>query len=250
MRSYDSILQESRLNVKSEDVTLLHRPVRLRDEHPAHGRRTVRSRHERRADSRPVFPTKCRERFDGHPVDSGSACVGLDTLPSLLHVLPCQNLFHHFGFLLNVPMLPVGAAHTALRPYGRLFRGIRPEVGTFLFGSALPDIESSGLQVTGIFHPPARCSVLWPLLTSRPVARSGPPQVRTRCFMARPPYLPPRLDLMGFAVLCQLARRVGLGIRFLSVGPPFSASLPPPDRLPSRSWLHVMVVMFSHSVLP
>lgn len=68
----------------------------------------------------------------------------------------------------------------------------------------------------------------------------GLPRLRTRCFPARPPHLPARLDLVGFAVLCQLARRDGLSMRFLFVGSPDSASLPPPDRLPLRSWLRVV----------
>lgn len=51
---------------------------------------------------------------------------------------------------------------------------------------------------------------------------------------------------MGFAVLCQLARRVGLGMRFLFVSLPASSSLPSPGRLPFRSWLQVVVLSRFH----
>lgn len=54
---------------------------------------------------------------------------------------------------------------------------------------------------------------------------------------------------MGFAVLCQLTQPHRPYMRFLSVGPPVSASLPPPARLPLRSWLHVVVITFSRMVL-
>ena len=78
-------------------------------------------------------------------------------------------------------MLPGATALTTAWPAGVVGCGVRRTVGTSLFGSALPDIEASGLFVyTGCLQPPARCSVLWPLLTSRPVAPAGSPQVRTR----------------------------------------------------------------------
>jgi len=76
---------------------------------------------------------------------------------------------------------PVMAALTALRPYGRLFRGIRPAVGAFLSGSALPDLVSSGFRsLNGHLSAPGPLSVLWLLLTPHRVAPLGSPQVRTR----------------------------------------------------------------------
>jgi hypothetical protein len=54
----------------------------------------------------------------------------------------------------------------------------------------------------------------------------------------------------GFAVLCQLTRRVGLCIRFFFIGSSVSPSLPPPCRLPSRSWLQVMVSLYPCSGFP
>ena len=53
---------------------------------------------------------------------------------------------------------------------------------------------------------------------------------------------------VDFAVWCQLIPRVGLAMRFLFIGLSVSPSLPPPGRLPSRSWLQVVVSSFSCSV--
>ena len=84
--------------------------------------------------------------------------------------------------------------------------------------------------------------LLWPLLTPFRVAPSGYPQVRTRCFPARPPHLPPRLNPRFYGVVPAHRIAVGLVMRFLFIGPPVSSSLPPPDWLPFRSWLRVVVV--------
>jgi hypothetical protein len=54
----------------------------------------------------------------------------------------------------------------------------------------------------------------------------------------------------GFAVLCQLASPRRPSMRFLSVGPPVSHSLPPHGRLPFRSWLLVVVSHASMSGSP
>ena len=186
------------------------RPVGLRDEHPAHRRRAVRPLHERGAYPWPVLPAERRKRLDGHPVDARSPRVGLDSSPSRPQVLRRQDLLHH-GLLLNAPMLPVVAALTASSPSGVIGCDVLHAVGTFLFGSALHDIESSGFVVyTGVFQPPARCSLLWPLLTPRRVAPSGSPQVRTRCFPARPPHLPPRLNHAASLCCATSPHRVGL----------------------------------------
>ena len=55
---------------------------------------------------------------------------------------------------------------------------------------------------------------------------------------------------LGFAVLCQLATSRRPSMRFLSVGPPVSHSLPPHGRLPFRSWLLVVVSHVSMSGSP
>ena len=152
-----------------------------------------------------------------------------------------------YGLLLNTPMLPVATALTTAWPAGVVGCGVRCEVKAFPIGSALPDIESSGLFVyTGLFRPPARCPVRWPLLTPCPVAPAGLPQVRARCFSARPPHLPPRLDRTASLCCASSPHRVGLTMRFLSIGPPISPSLPPPGRLPFRSWLQVVVASCFH----
>jgi hypothetical protein len=113
----------------------------------------------------------------------------------------------------------------------------RPSVWPFM-ASSLP--VSSFIRA---FQPPACCPLLRPLLTSLPVTRSGSPQVRTRCFSARPPHLPPRLNPRLRCVVP--ARRIagGLPMRFLSISPPISSSLPPSSWLPFQTWLRVVVLL-------
>jgi hypothetical protein len=53
-----------------------------------------------------------------------------------------------------------------------------------------------------------------------------PPEVRPTAFTARPPNLPPRsLMTVDFAIIGSLVR-VGLVIRFLSIGPRLCSTLP------------------------
>ncbi len=94
------------------------------------------------------------------------------------------------------------------------------------------------------------------LLTPRQVASAGPPQVRTRCFPARPPHFPPEADppmaeppRLNPRLRCVVpVRRIvaGLPMRFLFVGPPVSSSLPPASRLPFQRWLRVVVLSHFH----
>jgi len=114
-------------------------------------------------------------------------------------------------------------------------------------GSALPGIEFPGFRVyAGVFQPPARCTVLWPLLTSRGISSSGSPQIRTRCFPTRPPHLPPRRNRPASLCGANSPYRGRPSMRFLFVGPSVSSSLPPPGRLPCRSWLRVVVLSRLH----
>ena len=112
-----------------------------------------------------------------------------------------------------------------------------------LASSVLPDIESSGVL-------PARCAVIRPLLTSLQVAPSGSPHVRTRCFPARPPHLPARPNRATSLCCASSSRRARPSMRFLSVSPLVSASLPSPVRLPSRSWPRVVGLSCCHAVPP
>ena len=57
-------------------------------------------------------------------------------------------------------------------------------------------------------------------------------------------------ESVGFAVLCQLATPRRPCMRFLFVSPPVSSSLPPPGRLPSRSWPPVVVSHVTMPILP
>ena len=133
-------------------------------------------------------------------------------------------------------MLPVSKALIGnLTLSGVIGPNILSAVECSFASSALPDIKSSGLF-------PARCPVLRPLLTSQGISSSGSPQVRTRCVSARPPHLPPRLNPRLRCVVPTRRIAGGLAMRFLSIGPPISSSLPPPDRLPFQSWLRVVVI--------
>jgi hypothetical protein len=147
-----------------------------------------------------------------------------------VQVLRGEDLLHHHGLLPNAPMLPAAAALTTAWPSGVFGCSVRHGVGAFPFGSAL---RGSGLVAPG--------TLLWPLLTPRPVAPAGSPQVRTRCFPARPPHLPPRLDRPASLCCASSPGRVGLAMRFLSIGLPVSPGLPSPGRLPFQSWLRVVV---------
>ena len=75
-------------------------------------------------------------------------------------------------------MLPIGEALIDhLTRTGVIGADIRSVVGGQPTGSALPDIESSGVRVyAGVFQPPARCTVLRPLLTPLRVAPWGLPR--------------------------------------------------------------------------
>ena len=103
------------------------------------------------------------------------------------------------------------------------------------------------LRLDGPSGPRLAARAPWPLPTPRPVARSGSPQARARCFPARPPHLPPRRNLVASLCGAGSPRRVGLGMRFLSIGPPVSAILPSAGRLPCRSWPRVAGLSCHHA---
>ena len=145
-------------------------------------------------------------------------------------------------------MLPIrtaligGLAHT-----GVIGPSILPAVERPLASSVLPDIEASGVLVVGRFTPPARCAVLRPLLTSLQVAPLGSPHVRTRCFPARPPHLPRRRNRSTSLCCADSSPRRRPSMRFLSVSPLVSASLPSPGRLPFRGWPRVVGLSCCHA---
>ena len=137
---------------------------------------------------------------------------------------------------------PEAALTSRLAHTGVIGSGILLAVERSLASSVLPDLESSGFPVlAGGSPPPARGAVLRPLLTSLQVAPSGSPHVRTRCFPARPPHLPARPNRATSLCCASSSRRARPSMRFLSVSPLVSASLPSPGRLPCRSWLRVVV---------
>ena len=138
-------------------------------------------------------------------------------------------------------MLPIRTALIGgLARTGVIGTDIRPAVERSPVSSVLPDIESSGV-------PPARCPVLRPRLTSLRVAPLGSPHVRARCVPARPPHLP-RHGNRPTSLCCANSspcRRPSM--RFLSVRPLVSASLPSPGRSPFRSWLRVVGLSCFHA---
>jgi len=146
-------------------------------------------------------------------------------------------------------MLPIRAALiNSLTRSGVIGGDVLSTVERSLVSSVLPDIESSGVLVyMGLFQPPARSTVVRPLLTSLQVAPSGSPHVRTRCFPARPPHLPARPNRATSLCCASSSRRARPSMRFLSVSPLVSASLPSPGRLPSRSWPRVVGLSCHHA---
>ena len=145
-------------------------------------------------------------------------------------------------------MLPIRAALiNSLTRSGVIGGDVLSTVERSLVSSVLPDIESSGvLLYMGLFQPPARSTVVRPLLTSLQVAPLGSPHVRTRCFPARPPHLPRCRNRSTSLCGASSSRRARPSMRFLSVGPPVSASLPSPGRLPSQSWPRVVGLSCFH----
>jgi len=142
-------------------------------------------------------------------------------------------------------MLPIAEALTGrLAHSGVIGSDILSVVERPFTSSVLPDIESSRVLS------PARCAVLRPLLTSLQVAPLGSPHVRTRCVPARPPHLPAHPNRATSLCGASSSGRARPSMRFLSVSPPASASLPSPGRLPSRGWPRVVGLSCLHAVPP
>ena len=98
-------------------------------------------------------------------------------------------------------------------------------------------------------HPRLAVSLLRRLLTSQGISALGSPQIRACCFPARPPHLPPWLNQRASLCCASSPRHVGLLCGFCSSAHQFPASLPPRARLPSRSWLHVVVLSRFHMLV-
>ena len=103
-------------------------------------------------------------------------------------------------------MLPIGAALIgSLAHSGVIGSDILSAVECPPTSSALPDIESSGLFVyTGVSQPPARCSVLWPLLTSRGISSVGISPGKNALLPGTTAAFTSTTEPCDFAVLCQL----------------------------------------------
>ena len=108
-------------------------------------------------------------------------------------------------------------------------------------------IETSGIFVsTGVSTPPARFGATMASADFPGHFLPGISPDKSVLLPGTTAAFTSAAEPMGFAVLCQLAPPRRPSMRFLSVGPPVSASLPPPAKLPSRSWLHVVVLSRFH----
>ena len=104
-------------------------------------------------------------------------------------------------------------------------------------------IETSGIFVsTGVSTPPARFGATMASADFPGHFLPGISPDKSVLLPGTTAAFTSAAEPMGFAVLCQLAPPRRPSMRFLSVGPPVSASLPFPARLPSRSWLNVVVI--------
>lgn len=135
------------------------------------------------------------------------------------------------------PRLPIGTALTGcLARSGVIGSDIRSAVGCPPTSSALRDpsrLPVSSLQRAD-FHPRLAGSLLWPLLTSHGISSVGSPQVRTRCFAARPPHLPPRANQVISLCCASSSRRVGLLCGSCSSARSFPLAFLPPVGYPSE----------------
>jgi hypothetical protein len=139
-------------------------------------------------------------------------------------------------------MLPAAKTLTLAPPAGGIGSRFLHGVGTFLFGSTLHGIKSSGFTVyTDRNRSPARCSLLRSLLTPLAClhARASPGKNALLPDTTAP--FTSATEPVDFAVLCQLfpPRRPSMVFLFISLS--VSSSLPPPGRLPSRSWLQLVI---------
>lgn len=144
-------------------------------------------------------------------------------------------------------MLLAALALMLASPAGFIGLHIQRGIVALLIGSTLHGIEASGFVFKRAFSAPG--SLLITMVSADSLYRSpgkGSPQVRTRCFTAHPPHLPPRRNRMTSLCCASSSGRVGLSMRFLFIGSPLSHSLPSHGRLPSQSWLLVVIsIMFS-----
>jgi hypothetical protein len=115
--------------------------------------------------------------------------------------------------------------------------------------SSVQPFVPSSLPVSSfirVFQPPARCSLLRPLLTFRAISCAGSPQVRTRCFRTRPHHLPPRLN--RWISLCRASSSHHVGFLWCSCSSacPFRLAFLPPRSvtLPELASTSNLIFMF------
>ncbi len=134
------------------------------------------------------------------------------------------------------PMLPIESALIDhLAHTGVIGADIRSVVGCQPTSSALH--RSSRLPVSSFQRacprPRLAFRLLWPLLTSNGISSVGSPQVRTRCFPAQPPHLPPRLNHWTSLRGASSSHRIGLLCGSCSSAHRFPLAFLPPVGYPS-----------------
>jgi len=139
------------------------------------------------------------------------------------------------------PMLPIRTALTGCLAHpGVIGSGVLPAVGCSLVGSALPGIESSGLWVSGsLLGTMASADFPRHFLRGTSPGKNALLPRATAAFTSAP-------KPEDFAVWCQLVPARRPSMRFLFIGSRVPSSLPPPGRLPFRSWPRVVVSSCFH----
>ena len=135
------------------------------------------------------------------------------------------------------PMLPIGSALTGfLAQSGVIGSDILSVVGCQPTSSALHQTSSLPVSSFQRANPRPRLAVwlLWPLLTSHGISSVGSPQVRTRCFPAQPPHLPPRLNHWTSLCCASSSHRIGLLCGSCSSAHRFPLAFLPPVGYPSE----------------
>ena len=155
------------------------------------------------------------------------------------------------GYIPDTPCFPAESSDQPTRPIGVNVGGRGAVVGCQPTGSALHERESPGYCASaGCRQPPARYPASMASADFPGHFLPGISPDKSVLLPGTAAAFTSASEPLGFAVLCQLATPRRPSMRFLSVGPPVSHSLPPHGRLPFRSWLLVVVSHISMSGSP
>ena len=140
-------------------------------------------------------------------------------------------------------------AYRLPRPYGchRCRYPIRGRMPADQF-SPSPIIETSGVFVsTGVSTPPARFSATMASADFPRHFLRGISPGKNALLPCTTAAFTSTTKPMDFAAWCQLIPSCRPSMRFLFISSQVSPSLPPPGRLPFRSWLQVVVITCFHA---